>query len=161
MEIIRWFWTKKKHLLKQVCKLVRAQNFAVFREILGSQLKLDIFVLMVPLTDLAIAVLVLLVCLIWKRYFRQDELSEKNSILAAKKDELDAASRQWKSRVEQSDAVNFSVAGRMQQKTEVPTINISISGPDNVKRTPQPKKFRGKGGEFFYPSVCFNILKWV
>lgn len=101
---------------------------------------------MVPWSELMVAAVVLLMCFIWKRYFQQDELSEKNSILAVKKDELDAASRQWKNRVEQSDAITFSVAGRMQKKTP-PTINICISDAESGKRVPQAKKFRGKSGK--------------
>lgn len=76
----------------------------------------------------------------------QDELSEK-SLLAAKKDELDAAARQWKARVEKSDAEKFSVAGKMGEKIKdaVPTINIPAA--DKARRTPQAKRYKGKEGE--------------
>ncbi|KAJ8974224.1 hypothetical protein NQ317_012119 [Molorchus minor] len=72
-----------------------------------------------------------------------DELSEK-SLLASKKDELDAASIQWKARVEKSDAEKFSVTGKMGEKIReaVPTINIPPV--DNKKRTPQAKRFKLK-----------------
>ncbi|XP_031346658.1 supervillin isoform X1 [Photinus pyralis] len=73
-----------------------------------------------------------------------EELTEKTSILAARKDELDAASKQWKNRVEQSDAVNFSVAGRMQQENHSPAIPINISALIKTKRTPVAKTFKGK-----------------
>ncbi|XP_074029765.1 supervillin isoform X3 [Leptinotarsa decemlineata] len=75
-----------------------------------------------------------------------DELSEK-SLLAAKKDELDASARQWKTRVEKSDAEKFSVAGKMGEKFRdaVPTINIPMAD-ENKKRTPQPKRFKLKDG---------------
>ncbi|XP_076271770.1 uncharacterized protein LOC143203482 isoform X2 [Rhynchophorus ferrugineus] len=69
-----------------------------------------------------------------------DELSEK-TLLASKKDQLNAASNQWKSRVEKSDAEKFSVAGKMEK---IPTINISL--PDKKKGPPQAKRFRGKNG---------------
>lgn len=78
--------------------------------------------------------------------FKQEELSEKTSILAAKKDELNAASKQWKSRVEKADADKFSVAGRM-EKLEKPVITINIPTPDKEKRTPKAKRFKGKDGE--------------
>lgn len=76
---------------------------------------------------------------------KQDELSEKTSILAAKKDELDAASKQWKSRVDKSDAADFSVAGRMPQNKDV---QISIPVAKKTKRSPVPKRFKGKGGQY-------------
>ncbi|KAK5642159.1 hypothetical protein RI129_008326 [Pyrocoelia pectoralis] len=73
-----------------------------------------------------------------------EELTEKTSILAARKDELDAAARQWRNRVEQSDAVNFSVAGRMQQENYSSTIPINIPPLIKIKRTPKAKTFKGK-----------------
>ncbi|KAG5889512.1 hypothetical protein JTB14_008999 [Gonioctena quinquepunctata] len=74
-----------------------------------------------------------------------DELSK--SLLAAKKDELDASATQWKSRVEKSDAEKFSVAGKMGEKIRdaVPTINIPAAD-ENRKRTPQAKRFKLKEG---------------
>lgn len=75
----------------------------------------------------------------------QDELSEK-SLLATKKDELDASSRQWKSRVEKSDAEKFSVAGKMSERIRDATPTINIKDVDeNEKRTPQAKRFKLKG----------------
>lgn len=87
----------------------------------------------------------------------QDELSEK-SLLAAKKDELDASSRQWKSRVEKSDAEKFSVAGKMNEKIReaTPTINIK-DVDDNEKKTPQAKRFKLKG-KFEYVCSIITIL---
>ncbi|CAH1156175.1 unnamed protein product [Phaedon cochleariae] len=75
-----------------------------------------------------------------------DELSEK-SLLTLKKDELDASSRQWRARVEKSDAEKFSVAGKMGEKIRdaVPTINIPTAD-ENRKRTPQAKRYRSKEG---------------
>nr|XP_022920329.1 supervillin isoform X1 [Onthophagus taurus] len=73
---------------------------------------------------------------------QQEKLNEKTSILAAKKDELDAASEQWRSRVEKSDADKFSVAGRM----EIQEIAINIPNGDKTKRIPSAKRFRGKAG---------------
>lgn len=76
----------------------------------------------------------------------QEELSERTSILAAKKDELDAASRQWKSRIDKSDADNFSVAGRMQQ--QVKDLHIGIPNlSSNNKKLPRAKRYKGKDGQ--------------
>ncbi|KAJ8925021.1 hypothetical protein NQ315_001187, partial [Exocentrus adspersus] len=71
---------------------------------------------------------------------------KSKSLLASKKDELDAAAVQWKARVERSDAELFSVAGKMGEKIRnaVPTINIPQV--DNKKRTPQAKRFKLKEG---------------
>ncbi|XP_056635872.1 uncharacterized protein LOC130444644 isoform X1 [Diorhabda sublineata] len=81
-----------------------------------------------------------------------DELSEK-SLLATKKDELDAASRHWKSRVEKSDAQKFSVAGKMSEKIRdaVPTINIPTTNDSN-KKIPQAKRFKLKEGPISTPT---------
>ncbi|XP_025829132.1 supervillin isoform X3 [Agrilus planipennis] len=77
-----------------------------------------------------------------------DELNEKNSILKARKEELDAASNQWRNRIEQSDSLNFSVAGRMQKNSnDIPIININLPKLDNVKRTPKAKIFKGKADD--------------
>ncbi|XP_050301678.1 uncharacterized protein LOC126739900 isoform X2 [Anthonomus grandis grandis] len=80
-----------------------------------------------------------------------DVLSEK-SVLEAKKDELDAASKQWKSRVEKSDAEKFSVAGKMGEKIRdaVPTINILTT--DKNKKAPQAKRYKGKEDSSSTPS---------
>lgn len=76
----------------------------------------------------------------------QDELTEK-SVLALKKDELDAAAIQWKSRVEKSDAEKFSVAGRMEDKQDAKTVTLSLNiSADKNKRMPQAKRFKGKDG---------------
>lgn len=90
----------------------------------------------------------------------QDELSEK-SLLAAKKDELDAASKQWKARVEKSDAEKFSVAGKMGEKIKDAIPSINLPPPDRVKTTPQAKRYKGKDGECisrkaFNPSGLFD-----
>ncbi|GJQ68083.1 hypothetical protein Trydic_g16779 [Trypoxylus dichotomus] len=81
-----------------------------------------------------------------KCLFKQEELSEKTSILAVKKNELNAASKKWKSRVEKTDVDNFSVAGRM-EKLEKPVITINIPTPDKEKRTPKAKRFKGKDND--------------
>lgn len=94
---------------------------------------------------IASALVIFTVYFLTRRLFKQEELSEK-SILAAKKDELNAASKQWKTRVEKTDADKFSVAGRM-EKSEKPMITINIPTPDKEKRTPKAKRFKGKEGE--------------
>lgn len=73
---------------------------------------------------------------------RQDELSEK-SLLESKKDELDVAAKQWKSRVEKSDAEKFTVAGRM-EKSRDRTPTIDLPEKTETKRRPQAKRFKGK-----------------
>lgn len=73
-------------------------------------------------------------------------------MLAAKKDELDAASKQWKARVEKSDAEKFSVAGKMGEKIKDAIPSINLPPPDRVKTTPQAKRYKGKDGE-----CVFNI----
>lgn len=60
------------------------------------------------------------------------------------KDELDASSHVWKSRIEKKDAENFTVGGRMQEGTKLPTINIPTI--DDSKRKPELRKFRGRKG---------------
>ncbi|XP_044756067.1 supervillin-like isoform X2 [Coccinella septempunctata] len=70
------------------------------------------------------------------------EITEKASILSSRKDELDAASRQWKCRVEKSDADKFSVSGKMEKaKTTIP-VNIPVI--DTTKKAPQARRFKGK-----------------
>lgn len=97
--------------------------------------------------EIIIGVVVIFILWCFKHVFlEQDELSEK-SILKLKKDELDAASMQWKSRVEKSDAEKFSVAGRMKNNKEESNSAINIAVTDNNnKRTPQAKRFKGKEG---------------
>lgn len=120
---------------------------------------------------IAIAALAIFVCYLIKYLWKQEELSEKtlekvtekaferttektSSILAARKDELDAASKQWKSRVEKTDAVNFTVAGRMQEI--LPDITINLPARDKTKRTPRAKRFKGKEGERLVVALkCF------
>lgn len=60
------------------------------------------------------------------------------------KDELDASSQSWKSRIEKKDAEKFTVSGRMQEGIKLPAINIPIN--DELKRTPELRKFRGRRG---------------
>lgn len=94
---------------------------------------------------LVVFVVIFGVYFVIKQFFPQEELSEKSSsILSTRKDELDAASRQWKSRVEKSDADAFSVAGRMQNI--LPDIGINNQLKDKVKKTPRAKRFKGKDG---------------
>lgn len=62
------------------------------------------------------------------------------------KDELDASSNLWKSRVEKKDAEKFTVGGCMQEGIKLPTINIPTN--EESKRTPELRKFRGRKGIF-------------
>lgn len=84
-----------------------------------------------------------------------DNASEKTSILAARKDKLETASQQWKKRVEVSDALTFSVAGRMTHEAkDLPLSPLTVAAPaDKKKRTPKPTRFRGREGRIFiYPT---------
>ena len=89
----------------------------------------------------------------YKYFIFQTKLSDSDSatsILKTKKDELETSSNQWKSRVEKSDAEKFTVAGQMRIKgdREGAASPIRILGTDEVggKRTPVPKRFKGKEG---------------
>lgn len=99
---------------------------------------------------IAVAILVLLLCHIFTKLTSnpglQDELSEK-SLLAAKKDELDAAAKQWKNRVEKTDAEKFSVAGKMSEKIKDAVPSINIPAADKAKRTPHAKRYKGREGK--------------
>lgn len=64
--------------------------------------------------------------------------------LSAKKDDLDAASKQWKCRVEKSDAENFSVAGRMEKNRDKDRLLLNIPSGDSAKKTPEARRFKGK-----------------
>lgn len=95
---------------------------------------------------LLLTIFIITLSLIYFLYFnnKQEELSEKNSILALRKDELDAASKQWKSRIDKSDADNFSVAGRMEQ---IKDLQIAIPNVNsNNRKLPRPKRYKGKEG---------------
>lgn len=92
----------------------------------------------------------------WRNALPQDSLSvdnalEKTSILAARKDKLETASQQWKKRVEVSDALTFSVAGRMTQEAKDLSLSpLTVTAPaDKKKRTPKPTRFRGREGKIF------------
>ncbi|CAH0547095.1 unnamed protein product [Brassicogethes aeneus] len=70
-----------------------------------------------------------------KNYY-YDELSG-SSILDSKRNALQAASKQWKTRIKKTDALTFSVSGRM-NKMDVPEINI-----EKKSNTPQPRRYKG------------------
>lgn len=99
-------------------------------------------------------VVIILVSILKFYYWKQDELSQK-SILASKKDELDASGMRWKSRVEKSDAEKFSVAGRM-EKAKDGNLSINIPSADKSKKTPQPKRFKGKEGQHNNNLIIFR-----
>lgn len=106
-----------------------------------------------------VAIAFLVVCWLNRGNARsKDELSEK-SFLASRKDQLDAASTQWKHRVEKSDAEKFSVAGKMDK---IPTINIP--SVEKEKKTPQAKRYKGKNDASSTPSspeknTMFNLCR--
>lgn len=88
--------------------------------------------------------------------FFQSEITEKTSILSSRKDELDAASKQWKCRVEKSDAEKFSVSGKMEKaKTTIP-VNIPVS--EMAKKAPQARRFRGKQSKRMNKMNLINLF---
>lgn len=86
----------------------------------------------------------------------QETLSEcRTSIIDAQKNNLETASQQWKKRIGQNDAINFSVAGRMHQEVkEISESVLNIANNDRRKRTPKANRFRSKDGKF---SLYFYI----
>jgi len=112
----------------------------------------------------------------------QDEVSQaadsalgSGSILADRLGKLDAATQGWKKRVGPTDAVQFSVAGRMMMEhtrssvltcagdiTLTPTVPASPpsqllgqSPVDGKRKTPRAERFRSKRGE---SASCFCYI---
>jgi hypothetical protein len=101
-----------------------------------------------------------------------EETAGSGSILADRLGKLDAATQGWKKRVGPTDAVQFSVAGRMMMEhtgssaqtcagdvTLTPTVPSSPppqllghSSADRKRRTPRAERFRSKAGE---STSCF------
>ena len=78
----------------------------------------------------------------------------KSSILADRLGKLDAAKDGWKKRIQPSDAVRFSVEGKMFGKTDSqipPRPSLSILSTQRTKRSPKAAKFKSK--------KCNNSLK--
>lgn len=110
--------------------------------------------------DLIVTVIFLFLYILWKRnndddknvVDRQDTLTDRktcSSILDAQKN-LETASQQWKKRVEPSDAINYSVAGRMNQDVkEISESILNFTNADKKKRTPKANRFRGREGKYF------------
>lgn len=95
---------------------------------------------------------VILIC-----YGKQDDHQAKK--LLSIKDELDTSLHSWKARIEKKDAEKFTVGGRMQETSKLPTINIPLHG--DLKRTPELRKFRGRQGmvsSLSSSSSCFSLL---
>lgn len=89
-----------------------------------------------------------LICNFENNFGDQETLSERRptSILDAQKKNLETASQEWKKRVEPSDAVNYSVAGRMNHNDkEINETVLKIANGD--KKTPQPNRFRSRNGK--------------
>nr|XP_033325478.1 supervillin-like isoform X1 [Megalopta genalis]XP_033325479.1 supervillin-like isoform X1 [Megalopta genalis] len=81
----------------------------------------------------------------------KEELSIKQGVLADCLGKLESATEGWKKRVATSDAMKFTVAGRMKvelpEKLETgprsPLVEVTI---DRKKKTPRPERFRAKRG---------------
>jgi hypothetical protein len=88
------------------------------------------------------------------------------SVLADRLDKLDAATQGWKKRVGPTDAVQFSVAGRMMTEQVVrspltraddetltpallspPAQLVGHTSAQRTRKTPRPERFRSKAGE--------------
>lgn len=95
---------------------------------------------------LVLILTIFIVTLLTYLIYKQDDLTEKNSSLAARKDELDASSKQWKSRVDRSELDNFTIAGRMQQQIKDIQIGIPNVNSDS-KKLPRAKRYKGKDDE--------------
>nr|CAD7587262.1 unnamed protein product [Timema genevievae] len=71
------------------------------------------------------------------------EQDRDGSILADRLEKLDQARQGWKKRVEPTDAVKFSVAGKMGLENKVDTPPLATFSPaDRKKRTPKQRRFR-------------------
>ncbi|XP_044736426.1 serine-rich adhesin for platelets-like isoform X2 [Chrysoperla carnea] len=75
---------------------------------------------------------------------KSELITSSSSVLADRVFKLETASQGWKKRVEQSDAINFTVAGRMRENV----ISVSPSLPNipvtanKIKKTPKPARFK-------------------
>jgi hypothetical protein len=108
-----------------------------------------------------------------------DSAAGSGSILADRLDKLDAATQGWKKRVGQTDAMKFSVAGRMMMEhTQSSVLNcagditltptppasplLGYSPVDGKRKTPRAERFRSKRGEstscFFYIVHILHLL---
>ncbi|XP_031843852.1 supervillin isoform X2 [Nomia melanderi] len=84
----------------------------------------------------------------------KEELSIKQGVLADCLGKLESATEGWKKRVAVSDAMKFTVAGRMKvelpEKLETgpssPLVEVTGSIADRKKKTPRPERFRAKRG---------------
>ncbi|XP_039285134.1 supervillin isoform X3 [Nilaparvata lugens] len=64
--------------------------------------------------------------------------------LSSRLDQLQHAAQGWKKRVEPSDAVQFSVAGRMALSPSANVTPLTSPAPERKKRTPRAATFKGK-----------------
>uniref|UniRef100_A0A1B6EEC5 Uncharacterized protein n=1 Tax=Clastoptera arizonana TaxID=38151 RepID=A0A1B6EEC5_9HEMI len=72
-----------------------------------------------------------------------------SAALAERLGRLESASQGWKKRVVQSDAVQFSVAGRMAlAPSPTPVSPIHSPAAERKKRMPKPNRFRDKEGKY-------------
>lgn len=123
---------------------------------------------MFGVADIFILIIFVFLYIFWKKRgdnsngsFPQDTLTDRracSTILDAQKN-LETASQQWRKRVEPSDAVNYSVAGRMHQEVQISesVLNFAANG---TKRTPKANRFRGREGEFFVVHFAISF-RWV
>lgn len=83
-----------------------------------------------------------------------------SAALAERLGKLETASQGWKKRIAQSDAVQFSVAGRMAlAPSPIPVSPLHSPAAERKKRTPKPNRFRSKEGEFVFNSNNTDNLK--
>lgn len=79
--------------------------------------------------------------------------------LADRLGKLDAATQDWKKRVGPTDAVKFSVAGRMERDNNLMRSSSPLTVPvsplaDRKKKTPRPARFRSKTGKSLKLCLC-------
>jgi hypothetical protein len=109
-----------------------------------------------------------------------DSAAGSGSILADRLGKLDAATQGWKKRVGPTDAVQFSVAGRMMMEMEhtqtsgltcISDITLTTTEPasppshllgqspmDGKRKTPRAERFRSKRGE---STSCFCYIVYI
>lgn len=71
---------------------------------------------------------------------------KKDSSLAERLEKLESASQTWKKRIEPSDAVQFSVAGKMASTLSAVALPMPVTSPlaERKKRAPCPSRFRSR-----------------
>lgn len=81
------------------------------------------------------------------------------SVLAERLDQLQTSTQGWKKRIEPSDAVQFSVAGRMSGTGATPPLTSPVI--ERKKKTPRPTRFRSKNSEYQLFCIPLYLISLV